>query len=74
MRDVERGLTVTLTRRGEPVAVLISTERYRAHMKSSIPLSRAIQDFRSAHDLRELDIESIYEDIRDRSKGREVRL
>lgn len=74
MRDVERGLTVTLTRRGEPVAVLISTERYRAHMKSSIPLSRAIQDFRSAHDLRELDIESAYEGVRDRSKGRDIGL
>lgn len=74
VRDAERGLTVTLTRRGEPVAVLISTERYRTHAKSSIPLSRALEEFRNAFDLDELDIESAYEDIRDRTTGRPVEL
>jgi prevent-host-death family protein len=72
VRDVERGLTVALTRRGEPVAVVISTERYRAHTKGSVPWSRAIRDFRRAFDLDELDIESVYKDVRDRSGGREV--
>jgi prevent-host-death family protein len=74
VRDAERGLTVTLTRRGEPVAVLISTERYRAHAKSAIPFSRALEEFRSAYDLKELDIESVYEGLRDRSPGRLVQL
>ena len=65
---------MTLTRRGEPVAVLISTERYRAHAKSAIPFRRALEDFRNAFDLNELDIESVYEEVRDRSRGRVVPL
>jgi prevent-host-death family protein len=72
VRDAERGLTVTLTRRGEPVAVLISTERYRAHAKSAIPFRRALEEFRNTYDLNELDIESVYADLRDRSPGRLV--
>ena len=74
VRDVERGLTVTLTRRGEAVAVLISTDRYQTFAKSAIPLGRALDDFRNAFDLDELDIESVYEDVRDRSEGRVVPL
>ena len=72
VRDAERGLAVTLTRRGEAVAVLISTERFQTHAKSSVPLGRALDDFRNAHDLDELDIERVYEDVRDRSEGRVV--
>lgn len=74
VRDAERGLTVTLTRRGEPVAVLVSTARYRTYAKRSIPFSRALEEFRNAVDLDELDIESVYEDARDRSAGRVVQL
>ena len=76
VRDAERGLTVTLTRRGEAVAVLISTDQYRAYAKSSVPLSlpRALDDFRNAFDLDELDIETVYEDVRDESEGRAVQL
>lgn len=74
VRDAERGLTVTLTRRGEAVAVLISTDRYHTYAKSSVPLSRALDDFRNAVDLDELDIETVYENVRDRSDGRVVRL
>ncbi len=74
VRDAERGLIVTLTRRGEPVAVLIATDRYDAQMKRSVPLSRAIDDFRRNVDLEELDIEAAYDGVRDRSRGRDVRL
>ena len=74
VRDAERGLTVTLMRRGEPVAVLVSTERYRTYAKSSIPLSQAIEEFRNAVDLDELDIESVYDDVRARSPGRAVQI
>jgi prevent-host-death family protein len=74
VRDAERGLAVTLTRRGEAVAVLISTERYRAYARSSVPFDRALDEFRDTHDLEELDVESVYEDVRDRSEGRYVPL
>ncbi len=72
VRDAQRGMTVTLTRRGEPVAVVISTDRYHTYAKSSIPLRRALDNFRSAFDLEQLDIESIYEGARDRTEGRDV--
>jgi len=74
VREAERGVTVTLTRRGEAVAVLISTDRYQAYAKSSVPLSlpRALDDFRKAFDLDELNIESVYEDVRDESESRAV--
>ena len=70
VRDAQRGMTVTLTRRGEPVAVMISTDRYRTYAKSSVPLGRALDNFRSAFDLEQLDIESVYEGVRDRTEGR----
>ena len=72
VRDAQRGMTVTLTRRGEPVAVMISTDRYHAYTKSSMPLRRALENFRSAFDLEQLDIESIYKGVRDRTEGRVV--
>ena len=76
VRDAERGLTVTLTRRGEAVAVLISTDQYQAYAKRSVPssLPRALDDFRNAFDLDELNIETVYEDVRDESEGRAVQL
>ena len=74
MRDAERGLTMHLTSRVEAVAVLISTDQYQAYAKSSVPLSlpRALDDFRNTFDLDELNIESVYEDVRDESEGRAV--
>ena len=72
VREAQRGMTVTLTRRGEPVAVMISTDRYRAYAKPSLPLRRALDNFRSAFDLEQLDIESIYGGDRDRTEGRVV--
>jgi len=74
VRNADRGLTVTLTRRGEAVAALISTDQYQVYAKSTVPssLPRALDDFRNAFDLDELNIETVYEDVRDRSGGRLV--
>lgn len=74
VRDAERGLATTLTRRGEPVAVLISTEQFRASAKSDVPLPEAIEAFRRSVDLDELNIEDVYRDVRDASQGRDVEL
>lgn len=43
--------------------------RYDAYAKSSKPLRRALDNFRSAFDLEQLDIESIYKGVRDRTEG-----
>lgn len=74
VRDAERGLAVTLTRRGEAVAVLISSDRYRDHTKSSARLGDAIDAFRKGHDLSQLDVDEVYAGVRDRSPGRDVDL
>jgi prevent-host-death family protein len=74
IRSVETGSVVELTRRGKPVAVLLSTRDYAAFTGSSADLWRVIQNFRRDHDLDELAIDEVYQDLRDRSPGRPVEL
>ena len=72
VHDVETGTRAELTRRGRPVAVVLSFEAYQRLVK------RPADDFWSAYaryrestNLARLEIESVFEDIRDRSPGRE---
>ncbi len=74
IRDVEKGETVEFTRRGKPVAVLISTKEYAELNGPSQDLWQAIHEFRRQFDLTELEIDEIYRNVRDRSPGREVTL
>ncbi|CAN5362495.1 hypothetical protein BH24PSE2_BH24PSE2_03900 [soil metagenome] len=76
VREAERGRAVELTRRGEPVAVLIGhrqferlTGRYRSFVD-------AYQEFRDQFDLSELaiDPDEAFAGTRDNTRGREVRL
>lgn len=75
VRAVEKGEVVELTRRGEPVAVLLSTRDYEGLTgRPKGDLWEAIRSFRESTDLRELDIGAVYRDVRDRSPGRKVRV
>jgi prevent-host-death family protein len=74
VRAVENGDVVELTRRGEPVAVLLSTQDYEGLTRRGGDLWEAIRAFRESTDLRELDIGSVYSDVRDRSPGRKVKV
>jgi len=74
VRGVERGQPVELTRRGKPVAVLISNLEYKKLASGARDLWDAIQTFRDTHDLTDLRVDEIYADVRDPSPGREVDL
>jgi prevent-host-death family protein len=75
VREVEAGDTVTLTRHGKPVAVVVSIEEY-GRLQSVEPISpwqallRARECLSSADAAAE-HAEDVFEDVRDRSVGRE---
>jgi len=70
---VERRDPVVLTRRGKPVAVLVSYTQYERLLRGK-GFARAIADFRAkyADDLHGL--AEALDDVRDREPGREVEL
>lgn len=74
VREAEKGDAISLTRRGEPVAVLVSTEKYSELTRERPELASVLEQFRKDFDLVELNIAEIYEDVRDRSPGRDVDL
>jgi prevent-host-death family protein len=75
VRDVERGKRIELTRRGQPVAVLLSTGEYDRLRKTAPSLKDALKAWRSRLPA---DFEGLGGDEvagwRDRSPGRDVPL
>ncbi len=75
VHDLDRQDHIELTRRGEPVAVLLSLPAYLRLTSPQTDFWEAYQAFRQVHDLAELDIgPEVFEPGRDRSAGREVAL
>ncbi len=74
VHDIEKGPPVELTRRGKPVAVLLSIGEYKRLRRDKPDLWQAILRFREETDLAELDAEEVWTDLRDRSPGREPEL
>ena len=74
VHDIEKGSPVELTRRGKPVAVLLSIGEYKRLRRDKPDLWQAIRRFREETDLAELDAEEVWADLRDRSPGREPEL
>lgn len=75
VHELERRARVELTRRGEPVAVLLSMREYRRLMTPTGRFWEAYEAFRKTVDLRQLNIEpTLFEGLRDSSPGREVQL
>ena len=73
VRDAEKGLSVQLTRRGKPVAILVSLSEYERLQKRSMSFWEAFVQFKSEVDLKTMGIEpGTFERLRDRTKGREV--
>jgi prevent-host-death family protein len=73
VHEAERESPVELTRRGEPVAVLLSLEAYQRLLSKEIHFWDAYTAFCNSIDLAQLNIEpSLFEDVRDRSPGREM--
>ena len=72
VREVSNGPPVELTRRGRPVAVLLSINEFQRLTSGKVDLWAAIQQFRTRQDISDLDVDQIYGDVRDRSPGREM--
>lgn len=75
VHELERHPLIQLTRRGKPVAVLLSVREYHRLAKNPGQFWEAYETFRNSLDLTKLDIEpSAFEGARDKSPGREVSL
>jgi antitoxin Phd len=74
VHGVEAGKAVELTRRGRPVAMLLSIEEYRRLEGQKADFRAALQSFRAGHDLSVFEDDDIYRDIRDKSPGRVVEI
>ncbi len=72
VHEAEAGDAIEITRRGEPVAVLISIDEYRRLSGARPDAWDRLQAFRASHDLAELDIEQALSGTRDVSVGRDV--
>ncbi len=69
VHDAEKGKPVELTRRGKPVAVLMSLAEYERLARSRPDFWSAVQDFRERTDLGDLDVDAVFGDVADRSPG-----
>jgi prevent-host-death family protein len=75
VRAAEAGEPITLTRRGRPVAVIVSAAEYRRLVGPRGDFWTALQAFRATFDGERDGVEPEYwESLRERSPGREVDL
>jgi len=74
VHDVEAGQTITLTRRGRPVAVLITVDELARLRRRGTRFSSAYEELRQRFDFVELDIdpEVVFERSADTSGGRDL--
>ena len=81
VKEMEEGEPVELTEKGEPVAVLVSAEDFKWYKRHSPrrpkpkgDLWKAIQEWRAVYDLEGLNLDNVFDDVRDKSPGREIEL
>lgn len=76
VREAESGKAVQLTRRGEPVAVLLGRRQYERLTSYRPRFSQAYEDFAREVDLEELalDPDELFAGARENLQGREVEL
>jgi prevent-host-death family protein len=73
LREVERGVIVEVTRRGQPVAALIPMSEYRRLRTDPPSVAAAAATFRDEVGEKALRrLEGAFDDLRDRDPGREV--
>lgn len=73
--EVEAGRDVQLTRRGRPVAVVLSAHRYEALQNEQSSFAEAYKAFLERHSLAEVGLDPDFaESLRDTKPGRRVRL
>ncbi len=74
VHELEQQPTIELTRRGDPVAVLLSLAEYRRLQARAGGFWSAYSAFREQFVPADDDAEDLLRDIRDRSTGRELSL
>ena len=76
VRDAENGKAVELTRRGEPVAVLVGHREFGRLTSGRRGFGNAYREFAGAFELSELalDPDDLFGDVREATAGRDVRL
>ena len=75
IHDVERGGPVKITRRGKPVAVLLSVEEYDRIAPSKPSFAEAYEAWQRSVDKDQIAVEpDHFSALRDGSPGREVKL
>lgn len=73
VHDLEKKERIELTRRGEPVAVLLSIRAYRRLSARKATFWDAYTAYLQSHDLAALDITpEVFEGVRDQTPGREI--
>jgi prevent-host-death family protein len=73
VHQLDHHTRIELTRRGRPVAVLLSLREYARLVRPAQRFWSAYTGFAEATDLRSLEIEpEVLSDVRDRSGGRET--
>jgi len=71
VHEAEAGEEVTVTRRGKPVAILLSRQQYNKLRGETPGFWLAYQDFRKKVQLEHLGIDQeTFDDVRDKSPGR----
>lgn len=71
IQEAEQGLPVRLTRRGRPVAVLLSLDEYERLCQKRRSFWEAYQEFRKEYENDEIETADAFEGIRDSSPGRD---
>lgn len=76
VRQAESGKPVELTRRGEPVAVLVGRKEYDRLTAPSRAFGDAWEKFSRSVDLRQanIDPDEVFSDVRDDAAGRDAEL
>jgi len=75
LRAVERGEAVELTRRGRPIAALVSIAEYRRLREGTPSLLDALAEFRERAGQEGMRLlEGAFDEVRDRETGREAEL
>ena len=73
--EAESGIAVELTRRGQPVAVLVSSREFERLRGKRLHFSDAYKKFLERHSLEEIGVESDFVvSTRDKTTGRKVSL
>lgn len=73
LEQIQQGNLIEITQAGKPFAFILSTSEYQRLTAIKSNFWESLQSFRTSHNLAELEIAAdVFDDVRDRSSGREV--